>query len=360
MSLPGRSDVRCAAALLLAAWVAHAAAQDTRSIQVREAQRTDERTFAYYAQFKAALVARFGADPLLSMLKFDEQEGQALVHAAPSAPPEHVIFQTGKWISTDGRQLKAWAPDADPAVARFRLSAVRESALRDKFKAHRARAANAADHLGGVTIGWFGNPFNRMIVEIGVVSMASPTFRMSVIAFDFATGQQLDVDAAIAQAKAQREAQEVQRTAARKEAEKRDLRKEMPDLVTAYRRDVGAGRLMGLWIARARVTFIQSDGVMTDYDRLGTFKQRDSKYDSIWMCREGFDEREIDWAGFPTLVEKAMLAGSLDEEDRDHAEFSVERPRECGPVTIEVKFANYKSPQPYSAFDAKGRLLRTR
>ena len=25
-------------------------------------------------------VARFGADPVLSMLKFDEQEGQALVH----------------------------------------------------------------------------------------------------------------------------------------------------------------------------------------------------------------------------------------------------------------------------------------
>jgi hypothetical protein len=214
--------------------------------------------------------------------------------------------------------------------------------------------------MGAVTIGYFGNPFNRMIVEIGVVSMSSPSFKMSVIAFDFATGAQLDVDAAIAQVKAQNEAAQAQRAAARKEADKRDLRKEMPDVLAAYRRDVGSGKLMGLWVARAKVTFIQSDGLMTDYDRLGAFKQRDSKYDSIWMCREGFDEREIDWAGFPTLVEKAMLAGNLDEEDRDHAEFSVERPRECGPVTIEVKFANYKSPQPYSAFDVKGRLLRTR
>lgn len=349
-----------AVALLLLALAVGAGAQDTRTIQVREAQRTDERTFAYFGQFKAALIARFGADPLLSMLKFDEQEGEALVHAAPAGPAEHVIFQTGKWISTDGRQLKPWAPDADPSVARFRLSAVREAFLRDKFKAHRARAANAADHLGGVTIGYFGNPFNRMIVEIGVVSMSSPTFKMSAIAFDFATGQQLDVDAAIAQVKAQREAEQAQRAAARKEAEKRDLRKEVPGVLAAYRRDIGAGRLMGLWIARGKITFIQSDGVMTDYDRFGAFKKRDGKYDSIWMCREGFDEREIDWAGFPTLVEKAMLAGNLDEEDRDHAEFSVERPRECEPVVIEVKFANYKSPQPYSAFDARGRLIRTR
>ena len=349
-----------AVAWLLLAFATAAGAQDTRTIQIREAQRTDDRTFAYFAQFKAAMIARFGADPLLSMLKFSEQEGEALVHATPTGPAEHVIFQTGKWISTDGRQLKPWAPDADPAVARFRLSAVREAWLRDKFKTHRAQAAKAADYLSPITIGYFGTPFNRMIVEIGVVSMATSAFKMSAIAFDFTTGQQLDVDAAIAQAKAQREGDQARRTAARREAEKRDLRKEVPAVLAAYRRDVGTARLMGIWIARDKITFIQSDGLMTDYDRLGAFTRRERKYDSIWMCRDGFDERDIDWAGFPTLVEKAMLAGNLDEEDRDHAEFNVERPRECEPVTIEVKFANYKSPQPYSVFDARGRLVRTR
>ena len=349
-----------AAALLLLAFATSAGAQDTRTIQIREAQRTDERTFAYYGQFRGALIARFGADPLLSMFKFDEQEGQALVHTTPGGPPEHVIYQTGKWISTDGRQLKPWAPDADPAVARFPLSAIREAALREKFRAHRAQAAKAADHLGAVTIGYFGNPFNRMIVEIGVVSMATAEFKMSVIAFDFSTGKQLDVDAAIAQVRAQREAEQAKRTAARKEADKRDLRKEVPAILAAYRRDVGTGRLMGIWVEKGTITFIQGDGVMTDYGAFGVFKKRDSKYDSIWMCREGFDERDIDWAGFPTLVEKAMLAGNLDEEDREHAAFKVERPRECNPVEIEVKFTNYKSPEPYSVFDARGRLVRTR
>src|SRR4030095_3020681 len=250
-----------------------AGAQDTRTIQIREAQRTDDRTFAYFAQFKAALIARFGADPVLSMLKFDEQEGQALVHASPTGPAEHVIFQTGKWISTDGRQLKAWAPDAEPSVARFRLSAVREAWLRDKFKAHRAQAAKAADYLSPVTIGYFGNPFNRMMVEIGVVSMATSAFKMSVIAFDFTTGQQLDVDAAIAQVKSQREAEQAKRTAARQEAEKRDPRKEVPAVLAAYRRDIGTARLMGIWIERDTITLIQSDGMMTDYDRMGAFKK---------------------------------------------------------------------------------------
>jgi hypothetical protein len=352
--------MKAAVALLVAALATAAGAQDTRSIQIREALRTDDRTFAYFAQFKAALIARFGADPLLSKLKFNEQEGEALVHASPGAPAEHVIFQAGKWISTDGRQLKPWAPDADPAVARFRLSAVREQWLRDRFKAHRSKAANAADYLSPITVGYFGNPFNRTIVEISVVSMASQAFRMSAIAFDFATGQQLDVEGAIAQVKAQREAEQAKRASARKEAEKRDLRQEVPAVLAAYRQDVGAGRLMGIWIDRRQITFIQTDGSMTDYDRMGAFAKRSRNYDSIWLCREGFDEREIDWASFPTLVEKAMLAGNLDEEDRPHAAFNVERPRECGPVTIEVKFTNYKSPQPYSVFDARGRLVRTK
>ena len=51
-----------------------------------------------------------------------------------------------------------------------------------------------------------------------------------------------------------------------------------------------------------------------------------------------------------------MLARNLDEEDRDHAEISVERPRECEPTEIEVKFTNYKSPYPYASFDARGGL----
>jgi len=174
--------MRCAAFAVCATLAAGVLAQDVRSIQIREAQRTDGRTFAYFGQFRAALTARFGPDPVLTMLVFDEQEGQALVHKTPDGPAEHVIYQTGKWISTDARELKPWAPGASPAVARFRLSAVSEPFLREKFRAHRAQPANATDHLGAVKIGYFGNPFNRLMVEIQVASMT--TFGMSVIAFD--------------------------------------------------------------------------------------------------------------------------------------------------------------------------------
>lgn len=193
-----------ALACALVAAALPSSAQDTRAIQIREAQRTDERTFAYFAQFRTALAARFGADPLLSMLAFDEQEGHALVHKSPDAPAEHVIYQAGKWIGTDGRQLKPWAPGADPAVAHFRLSAVSEPMLREKFRAYRTQPGKATDHLGMVTVGYFGTPFNRLMAEVTVASMT--TFGLSVWAFDLRGGQPLDVNAAIADARAQRQA----------------------------------------------------------------------------------------------------------------------------------------------------------
>jgi hypothetical protein len=360
MSANANTGLRLAAltALVLVAFVPGALAQDTGAIQVREAQRTDERTFAYFAQLRAALAARFGADPMLSMLVFSESEGEALVHMTPDTPAEHVIFQGGKWLGTDGRQLKPWAPDADPAVARFRLSAVKDSMLREKFRAHRAQPARATDHLGGVKAGYFGAPFNRLLAEVTVGSL-SP-FGLSVIAFDLGTGQMLDVNAAIADARTKRAAAQAKEAAAQKAAAQRNLRDEIPAVLAEYRRQVGSARLMAVWIAPKRVTFIQTDRAIVDHDRLGTFTRRKDPYDQIWLCTDGFADADIDWNGLPALIEKALLARNLDDEDRAHAEISVERPRECAPAMIEVKFTNYKTPWPYVTFDANGRLVRAR
>ena len=126
-----------------------AAAQDTRAIQIREAQRTDERTFAYFAQFRAALVARFGADPLLSKLKFERAGGAgARARDAGRAGRARHLPDRQVDLHRRARSSKPWAPGADPAVARFRLSAVSEAMLREKFRAYRAQPAKAADHLG--------------------------------------------------------------------------------------------------------------------------------------------------------------------------------------------------------------------
>ncbi len=209
-----RRRLRPAVALLLLALAFDARPQDTRALEVREARRTDERTLSYFAQFRAALTDRFGADPLLSMLVFDEQEGQALVHKSAGAPAEHVIFQAAKWISADGRELKPWAPGADPSLARFPLSAVGEALVRDKFRAYRAQPARAADHLGPVQVGYFGNPFDRLVAQVQVVRMAP--FALTAIAFDLETGQALDVDGAIARARAKREAAAQQGAGARR------------------------------------------------------------------------------------------------------------------------------------------------
>ena len=157
-------------------------ARRTRATQIREAQRADERTFAYFARFRTALTARFGNDPLLSMLEWTEQEAQALVHAHADGPGEHVIYQTGKWISTDGRELKPWAPRAPTSLTRLRLSAVSEPMLREKLRAYRAQPAKAADSLAGVKVGYFGKPFDRLVAEITVIGMS--LFGLSAIVLD--------------------------------------------------------------------------------------------------------------------------------------------------------------------------------
>lgn len=350
-------NVALAALVLLP--LAHAVeAQDTRAIQAREAQRADDRTLAYLARFRAALVEKFGADPWLSMLTWTENEGSALVHASPTAPATHVIWQEGKWISTDGRQLKPWATAADPAVSRFRLSAVTEKFLRERFRAHRAQPSRATDFLMSTSVGYFGKPFDRVILEIQVGSMTG--FGISAVAFDLATGAPLDVNAAIADARMQRAEAARKDAAEAKAAAGRNLVQEAPAVLAAYRRERGPARLMAVWIARDKATFVQADRAIVDVDNRGRYTQRPTPYDQIWLCTEGFEDREVEWGSFATLIDKALLARNLDEEDRAHGEIAVERPRECAPTTIEVKFTNYKSPWPFVVFDAAGRLLRTR
>ena len=335
-----------------------AQAQDVRAIQISEARKTDERTLAYFGKFRAALTEKFGSDPLLSMLVFSESEGTALVHAKPAGPAQFVIFQEGKWLGTDGRELKPWAPNADPAVAQFPLSRVTDTFVRERFRAHRAQATRAADHLGPVKVGYFGKPFDRLVLEYQVLGMTS--FGLSAATFDLATGAPVDVNAAIANARVQRTEATRKDEVEAKVAAKRDLRKEVPATLALFRRDAGPAKLMAVWIAKDKITFVQADKAIVDYDRRGRFVKRPEPYHQIWLCTEGFDDREIDWTGFAALIEKALLAGNLDEEDRDHAEIAVERPRECAPTKIEVKFANYKAPQPYVTFDAAGRLSKAR
>jgi len=337
--------------------IANAQTPDTRAIQIREAQRSDERLFAYYARFKSALIARYGADPLLSKLQVSEVEGQALVHTRRDAPAEHVIWQEGKWISTANRQLRPWVSATVAQQHLFALSAAGERLWREKFRAHREKPQQAADHLGDVTVGYFGAPFDRLAVEVQVGSMATAT--IDAFVFDAMTGETLDVKGAVAKARADRDAAAQREAAADKAVAHRDLIVEAAQALADFRRNVGPARLMAVWIERDKIAFVQTDRVIVDYDRRARFTRRAEPYTSAWLCTDGFDDADIDWRTMPALVDKAMLAGNMDDEDRAHAAIDVERPRDCGAATIEVKFTNYRAPKPYVRFDARGRLQKT-
>ena len=175
----------------VAAWgIARADAQgaDVVAIQAREARNADQRTIAALERFRAALVARFGADPALTMLDVSENEGEALVLRAGTGAPEHVIWQGERWIGTENRQLRAWAAERVAAANAFPLSSVRAAAMRAWLASWRKVPAQATDFVAGYQVG-FDPAAGRVVVRTRVGSLS--TGRLSQQTFDPATGAPL-------------------------------------------------------------------------------------------------------------------------------------------------------------------------
>ncbi len=186
------------------------------------------------------------------------------------------------------------------------------------------------------------------------------TSGLSAVALDLASGAPLDLAGALAGARTERAGAARKEAAQAKAAAQRNLVQEVPATLARLRQEMGDAKLMGVWIEREQITFIQADRVMIDYDQRGRFIRRSTTYDQVWLCTQGFDDGEIDWSGLAALVDQAIVARKLDEEDRDYAAIAVERPRECAPTVIEVEFTNYKTPYPTVTFDAAGRLKRAK
>lgn len=175
----------------VSAWgIACAGAQgaDIVAIQAREARNADQRTIAALERFRTALVARFGADPSLTMLDVSENEGEALVLRAGASAPEYVIWQGERWMGTENRQLRAWASERIAAANAFPLSSVRVAAIRAWLEAWRKVPAHATDFVAGYQVG-FEPAAGRVVVRTRVGSLS--TGRLSQQTFDPATGAPL-------------------------------------------------------------------------------------------------------------------------------------------------------------------------
>ncbi|MEO8487385.1 MAG: hypothetical protein ABI585_13720 [Betaproteobacteria bacterium] len=171
----------------LAALAPRADAQpaDIAAIQAREARNADQRTLAALERFGAALIARYGGDPTLTMLGVSETEGEALAQRSPGAAPEHVIRQGERWIGTEGRQLRPWADAPVAAMHAFPLSSMRTAGIRAWLDAWRKLPGRATDFVTRYEAGY--DPADgRVVVRAHVGSMT--TGRLSLHAFDPATG----------------------------------------------------------------------------------------------------------------------------------------------------------------------------
>lgn len=179
--------LRAAARLLVALACTGSVAQapDVAAIQAREARNADARTLAAFERCRQALVARFGADPKLTMLEWGETECAALVVAQGGATA-FVIRQGDEWKSTANRKLEPWAEPATASANAFPLSSVRPAAIRAWLDAWRAVPGQATDFVTRYSIGY--DPALRRVAFRGLVgSMA--TGKLTLVAFDPADGR---------------------------------------------------------------------------------------------------------------------------------------------------------------------------
>ncbi len=302
---------------------------DVRRIQESEARKSDERTLAYLARFRAVLVERFGPDPKLTMLAVSEVEGSALVLTG-SGPPEYVIWQEGKWLDTRNRQLKPWATAEIAAANAFALSQLREAAVRKAMQDWRRTPAQAADFLGNLSVGYDPRG-KRVLVRHEAGSMTTVQFRQ--FTYDPQTGQRMEIVAPVKKTD--------------------DLRPDLEQGLIALRDVAPQKRLGSVRIARREIVFVLADRSTFRFDT--AFELASAERDEYAaVCPEGFAEADVAWKRVPELPRDAVARTDLDAEDIPHASFVIDRGRNCGPLVIEVVFENYQAPKPRVRFDARG------
>jgi len=335
-----------AAAILGFAIAASAAAQapDVAAIQAREARNADARTLAALERFRQALAARFGGDPMLTMLEASESEQTALVLASHGSAPAFVIWRGDRWIGTENRRLEPWAKADVAAANAFPLSSVRAASFRAWQDAWRKSPGKATDFVTGYAMG-FDPAAGRVVVRATVGSMT--TGRLGRHAFDPATGRAATIVAA---------APPPPPKAAPKRSD--DLRNDAAPALASLRKEVPAARLGSVRISRREIEFILADRSTWRFDDTHTLKPG-ARYDGSFLCEQGWLEGDVDWAKLGELPRSGVLAAGLDDEDAKHARFVIDRPRDCGGLAIEVVYDNYRVPQPWARFDPRGRFLRS-
>ncbi|CAG0961453.1 hypothetical protein BURK2_00759 [Burkholderiales bacterium] len=312
-------------------------------IQAREARNADARTLAALERFRKALIARYGADPKLTMLEFGESEAAALVMQSGGAS-EFVIWQENRWSSTANRKLEPWASPSVAAANGFALSVVKPSSIRGWLDAWRGVSGQASDFVMKYEFG-FDPAAVKVVGKARVGSLA--TGRMAYVAFDAASGQELTI--------AKAAAAPTPKPAAKQSD---DLRRDFALALAALRREVPATRLGAVRIERREIEITLADRSTWRFDASHTLKSG-ARYEGSFLCEQGFTESEVDWSKLGELPRNGVLAAGLSNEDEHHARFVVDRPRDCGDLAIEVIYANYKTPQPWVRFDPRGRFLRS-
>lgn len=349
--------------LALSASLVRAGPQD--DLLLREALKADQRMYDNFQAFAKALRAAVGSEPKLSALEVSENTGGALLRQ-DDGRTRSFSFVEGKLVEPSGNPLRDEAPPDQALSGRFTFADIDLNKVRAALKVQRAKPGHIGDTAPELWVR-YRTIVGRWVVGIQLGSMAING--LDLVAYDFRTGESIDLKGIVAKRNAEIEAHNtrVREQQAAFEAEQKRLAAINmlglgAEAVAALVREVGASfhfRNVVLEVEQIRLTFLDPRAhgqlVTYRYNRAKTLKRLDTNESNITRCEEPYPPDAFPWAQVPQLVEQTFVALGVDR-DAD-IRVDVERPGNCGAVQAQVSLEkNNRINGAY--FDRAGRIYR--
>jgi hypothetical protein len=332
---------------------------------LREALKADQRMYDNFHAFAKALRAAVGTEPKLSALQVSENTGGALVRQ-DDGRTRSFSFVEGKLAEPSPNPLRDEAPSEQALAGRFTFADIDLNKVRAALKVQRAKPGHIGDTAPELSVR-YRSIVGRWVVGIQLGSMAIGG--LDLVAYDFRTGEAIDLKGIVDRRNAEVEAHNARVRAQEQafEAEQKRLAGINmlglgAEAVGALTREVGVPfyfRNVVLEVEQIRLTFLDprahGELVTYRYDRAKSLKRMDRSESNITRCEEPFPVDDFPWVAVPQLVEQAFVALGVDR-DAD-IRVDVERPNKCGPVHAQVSLE--KSNHINGAyFDRSGRIIR--
>ena len=348
-------------------------AQTTADIQRREALRSDDRMYADFRAFAAALRAAVNGEPRMSLLEVSENTAFAIVRADDGSVRQFSWVE-GKLSDPATSLRKDEATDAEAMANRFTFADVDLEHVRAALRTHRAQPGRFGDSAPELRVG-----YNRLTQRwLVIIQLGSLAFMgLDAIAYDLKTGAPFDLMAVVRKRNAeveahnrrvdeQRKANDVIRAQRQAEEERLAKIRMYPNGRPAYEslvRELGREpHLKNVVLNEVEVNLTlwdeRANNMLVTYtlDRNMDLRRASEVQKDLTGCDRHYTGSEVDWEKIPFLIDVAYSV--LGITPGAGVRVDVERPERCGPVQTQVSVQVGNSAVRSAWFDGAGRLVR--